>query len=327
MSVTITDVAMLAGVSTATVSRVLSGGASVLPETRERVDRAVELLNYTPSGVARSLRSRRTRVIGLIVTDITNPFYPDLVRGLEDAVHVQGRSVLFCNAAENVEREQRYLDVLSEQRVDAMVVASSGLTRRWAERLDDFPIPVVLVNVQSPGERFPAVVADNQVGGRIAAEHLLEQGYGPIVHIAGTLEEGETSLRQAGVADVAGDDFLVAAGDGHLEGGARAMLEIAESIDPPFGVVAHNDLSAIGAMSALHQLGWDVPGQVGVVGFDDIDVTRYVTPPLTSVVQDRYGMGAYAADLVHRLLDGESVSGTHLMPVELAVRQSTSGPE
>jgi LacI family transcriptional regulator len=327
ISATISDVAELAGVSTATVSRVLSGAASVRPDTQQRVEDAMARLNYRPSAVARSLRMQSTAVIGLIVTDITNPFYPDLVRGMEDEILQQGRSVLLGNGAGSADREQRYLDVLLERRVDAVVVASSGLAERYAARLDEFPVPVVLVNTDLPGRPLPAVIADSRSGGRLAAEHLLSRGYTRIVYISGGSESKDTSQRQAGVVDVVGDALTTVDGGGHLDGGARAMHHLAESVEPPFGIVAHNDLTAIGALAALHELGWDVPAQVGVVGFDDIAMSRFVTPSLTTIFQDKYGMGVVAAQTVDRLLAGEKVEGTTVLPVELIARASTDRPE
>lgn len=325
MAATISDVAGRAGVSTATVSRVLADSERVLPETRRRVEEAIRELDYRPSAVARSLRRMTTAVVGLIVTDITNPFYPEVVRGVEDEARRQKRSVLLCNAAEDRGREEDYLNLLLERRVDAMVIASSGLARRQYAWLGTFPVPVVLINAESPDGRLPAVVSDNRSGGRLAAEHLLERGYRRVVHIAGPSDSGKTTERQLGVAEGAGDaDLLAVSGGEDLEGGAKAMGEIASRLRPPFGVSAHNDLTAIGALSMLRELGWDVPGEVGVVGFDDVAWSAYVTPSLTTIAQDKYGMGAAAARTVDRLLAGESVTGTHLLPVQLIERTSTA---
>lgn len=324
MTATISDVAEMAGVSTATVSRVLSGSPRVLPETRDRVLAAMDELEYRPSAVARSLRKKTTAVIGLIITDVTNPFYPEVVRGVEDEARLQERSVLLCNAAEDPGREESYLEVLIERRVDAVIVASNGFTRRQADTLTNLPIPVVLLNVTPVNERLPAILSDNRSGGRLAAEHLVECGYPKFAHIAGPLDLDGKSDRLNGVIDVLGkEDLLVVDGTGHLEGGATAMREIADHMTPPFGVAAHNDLTAIGALSVVRDLGWEVPGQIGIVGFDDIALSRFVTPGLTTVAQDKYGMGVGAARIVDQLLAGEPVSGTTLLPVELIIRSST----
>jgi LacI family transcriptional regulator len=327
VTATIANVAARAGVSTATVSRVLAGSDKVRPDKRARVLEAMAALDYRPSGVARALRRRMTATLGLVVTDIANPFYPEVVLGVEDEARRRGFSVLLCNAAEDAERESAYLDLLRERRVDAALIASGGMARRHAERLAEFPVPVVLVNVRPSPDGLPAVACDDHTGGWLAATHLLSCGHRRLLHLAGPADAGETSQRVEGVrAAVAAHpdaDLLVVDGDGHLEGGRRTMMRAAQQVTPPFGVVAHNDLTAIGAVSVLRDLGLAVPDQVGVVGFDDIMLSAYVGPPLTTVKQDKYGMGVWAVDAAARRLDGEAVEGVNL-PVELIVRRSTA---
>jgi LacI family transcriptional regulator len=326
MSATIANVAAHAGVSTATVSRVLAGAGNVRPDTRARVLEAVAALNYRPSGVARALRRQATATLGLVVTDIANPFYPELVLGVEDEARRRGFSVLLCNAAEDVERESAYLDLLLERRVDAAIIASGGMARRHASRLAGFPVPVVLVNVPPSPNGIPAVACDDHTGGWLAARHLLSCGHRQLLHIAGPADAGETSQRvngvRAAVAAHPGAELVVVDSDGHLEGGRRTMMKAAHMVAPPFGVVAHNDLTAIGALSVLRDLGLAVPQDVGVVGFDDIMLSAYVVPPLTTVKQEKYGMGVWGIDAVARRLNGEAVEGATL-PVELIVRRST----
>lgn len=325
MTATIKDVAERAGVSTATVSRVLSDSPRVLPATRERVLDAMGALDYRPSAVARSLRLKDTAVIGLIVSDISNPFYPEVVRGVEDEMQRQGRSVLLCNSDNSEEREIAYLDLLIARRVDAVMVASGGLARRQQHRLAGFSSPVVFLNVAPSDDRTPGVLSDNHLGGRLAAEHLLQCGYQRVVYVRGPSESTHGSEREDGVMEGVGSaEVLVVDGGGDLQGGAAATLEAARRIRPPFGVAAHNDLTAVGVLSALRQLGIGVPDQVGVVGFDDIALSAYVTPALTTVAQDKYGMGVRAAQIVEALLSGEDVSDTVRLPVRLVERASTT---
>ena len=325
MLANIRDVAGLAGVSTATVSRVLADSPRVLPDTRKKVLSAIKELDYRPSAIARSLRMSSTAVFGLIVTDIVNPFYPEVVRGIEDEAESQHRAVLLCNAARNAEREEGYLDILLERRVDAVIIASSGLARRQSERLANYSIPIVLLNVSTPSEHIPAVTSDDRSGGKLAAEHLIERDYRNLVYLGASCEPDVRPERLQGVYDVVDpSDLLVVDCDASLEGGADAMREIAKRVQPPFGVVAHNDLIAIGAMSVLQQIGWEVPDQVGVVGFDDITLSRFVTPSLTTLAQDKYGMGVIAAQTADRLVAGEPVRGTSMLPINLVVRESTN---
>ena len=320
-------VAARAGVSTATVSRVLASSEKVSAQNRARVLEAMSELDYRPSGVARALRRRTTATLGLVVTDIVNPFYPEVVLGVEDAARRRGSSVLLCNAADDAERESGYLDLLLERRVDAAIIASGSMARRHAERLAAFPVPVVLVNTHPPINGLPAIVCDDHTGGWLAAQHLMSCGHRRVVHIAGPSEAGETSQRlegaRAAVDAHPGAELVVLAGDGHLEGGRRAMMQAARAVAPPFGVVCHNDLTAIGALSVARDLGLDVPGQIGIVGFDDIALSAHVGPPLTTVAQDKYEMGVWAVDAVAALLDGGHVD-SRVLPVELIVRRSTA---
>jgi LacI family transcriptional regulator len=321
---TITDVARQAHVSPTTVSRVLSGSTKVAASTRLRVMQVMEELGYRPSAVARSLRRRSTDVLGLLITDITNPFYPEVVRGAEDEAAAAGRSVLLGNSNEDAVREVAYLDALQDQRIDALIVASTGVWRRHRNRLLAFPCPVVLLHQTSELPQVSSVSNDDAAGGRAAAEHLLACGYGRLVYIGGPPDAPHTSDRYRAVVEAAGTDVEQLTSDGHAPQGHAAMLELAQRIAPPLGIVAHNDLTAIGVLSALAELGWRVPEEVGVVGFDDVELARYVQPPLTTIRQDKYRMGVEAVRLAIELLDGPATPRQILVPVQLIERRSTA---
>lgn len=323
MGITITDVARRAGVSVATVSRVLARSDNVRPETRRRVEEAIEELDYRPSAVARSLRRRTTATLGLIVTDVRNPFYPELVRGVEDVVHASECSVLLCNSGDDPSREGAYLDLMVDRRVDAVIVASAGLARRQADCLRTMDVPVVLANVTPAGLGLPAVLSDDRRGGELAGRHLEEQGYDHIVHLAELAEGGQVSDRVLGAQAVAGDALEVHPADGSLDGGMAGARQVLHRLRPGSAILGHNDLTAIGAMSALKEAGRSVPDEIGVVGFDDIAMSAHVSPSLSTIAQDKYGMGAWAARTVQRLLGGEQVDCTTVLPVELVVRDST----
>ncbi len=306
MPTTIGDVARRAGVSTATVSRVLTGQGRARPETRDRVIAAARDLGYRPSGVARSLRQRATRTIGLIVTDIENPFFPQLVRAVEDAARELGYAILLCNADDDPERESGYLELLVDRWVDGVVIAASSLGGRHREWLADAPLPIVLVNSAERGLGLSTVASDNRAGGALAASHLLELGHrrfailaAPPRNIDGPdrLAGARTAIAAAGVAD---DAVRVAVGDAGVAGGERAAAE-ALAADPQLSaIVAYNDLMAIGAMRAVRAAGRRVPADVSVVGFDDVDLAGYVDPPLTTIAQATSEMGRWA---VTRLAD------------------------
>ena len=331
---TIADVARRSGVSTATVSRVLSGAVPARAATRERVLAAALELDYRPSGIARALKRHETRIIGLLITDIGNPFFPQVVRTIEDEAHRRGYGVVLCNAADDPERELAYLDLLVERRVDGLIVASARMTRRHAERLSTVPMPVVLVNAQAPGARLPAITVAHRHGARMATEHLLSLGHRRLAHLAGPLAQaGAARLRRAGVADAlraAGIDpgsLVVAEGNEHVDGGARATEQLLGDASPPTGIVCYNDLSAIGALRAIRAAGLRVPADVSVIGFDDIEPAAWTDPPLTTIRQPTADLGRWAVErLTTTPTDEAAASPQVVLEPSLVVRGSTGPP-
>jgi LacI family transcriptional regulator len=353
MTATITDVARRANVSTATVSRVLSGGAGARDETRDRVLLAARELGYRPSGVARSLRQRATRTLGLIVTDIENPFFPELVRTVEDAARDHGYAILLCNASDDPEREAGYLELLVDRRVDGVVIAASNLGVRHREWLLASPLPIVLVNSVDQAIDLPTIASDSVLGGRLAAEHLLGLGHrrfgiltaGPRnLDAPDRLAGARAALREFGVPSEAGH---VVIGEPTVAGGERAAASILARDPALSAIVAYNDLMAIGAMRAVRSRDRHVPDDVSVVGFDDVSLAAFVDPPLTTIAQETGTMGRWAVDqlrtrLARSIRAGERASrpgegAAHIdpeeaepaphvvLPVHLVIRGST-GP-
>lgn len=339
---TIRDVAREAGVSTATVSRVISGLVGARPQTRARVLAAAETLGYRPSAVARSLKLRTTRTLGLLVTDIQNPYYPEIVRAVEDAALEQNLAVLLCNGADDPSREEAYLELLVDRRVDGIIIASSGLQERHGAWLARRSVPVVLVNWATPDLPLPAILGDNRAGGRLAAEHLLALGHRHIGHLTAPVRNAAAAERLVGIAEAlaaAGLDrasLVVVEGDGQVAGGERAALELLDRMPAITAIVCYNDLTAIGAIRAVRARGWQVPADVSVVGYDDIALSAWVDPPLTTIAQRTSEMGRWA---VHRL--GELIAQAEttpddvnvaaalapvILPVELRVRASSAPP-
>lgn len=297
---TIDDVARKAQVSTATVSRVLAGHGRARPETRDRVFEAARELGYRPSGVARSLRQRATRTLGLIVTDIENPFFPQLVRAVEDAARDLGYAILLCNAADDPERESGYLDLLVDRWVDGVVIAASSLGGRHREWLADAQLPIVLVNSTDPEIDLSSIGSDNLAGGALAARHLAELGHERFGLITAPARNVDATDRLAGArealraAGIDGDRVLVATDDASVVGGERAATEILERDRRVTAFVAYNDLMAVGAMRAVRAAGLRTPSDVSVTGFDNVDLATYVDPPLTTVAQATSQMGHWA---------------------------------
>ncbi len=327
--VTMDDVAARSGVSTATVSRVLADSAPVSPETRERVLTAARELDYRPSGIARALKRRETRTLGLVVTDITNPFYPQLVHAVEGAAHGRGYGIVLANGGGDPVRELAHLDLLVERRVDGIVIVSSRMTRRHAERLRNASVPTVLVNDTVAGSGLPTVSTAHRRGARLATEHLVALGHRQIGHIGAPVDQAASGQRRQGVRDAlraAGlDDPLVVIGDGGVTGGARATESLIGS--GVTGIVAYNDLTAIGALRALRRAGIGVPEVISVVGFDDIDLAAWTDPPLTTVRQPTDALGSWAVEHLADILAGNAVNGTSppvLLEPTLVVRDSTA---
>lgn len=325
MVVTIAEVASRAGVSTATVSRVLSGAANALPATRDRVLAAVRELDYRPSGIARALKRRETRTLGLLVTDIGNPFYPLVARAVEAAALELGYGIVLANGGDDAERELAHLDLLLERRVDGIIVASSRVTRRHAERLRRAPVPTVLVNATA-GAQLSAVSTAHRRGARRAAEHLLELGHRRIGHIAAPASHGASGQRRLGVADAlrGAAPPVIVTGDGNVTGGEAAVDELLAA--GVTGIVAYNDLTAIGALRGLRRAGARVPDDVSVIGFDDIEMAAWTDPPLTTIRQPFAALGAWAVErVVAAVGDRAAAPERVLLDPELVVRAST-GP-
>ncbi|HEY3164866.1 MAG TPA: LacI family DNA-binding transcriptional regulator [Candidatus Limnocylindrales bacterium] len=329
---TILDVALAAGVSTATVSRVLAGIGNPRPATAAAVLEAVQQLGYRPSGVARSLRLRRTRTIGLIVTDIQNPFFPELVQAADTAARSLGYSILLGSAAHDEHRAMYYLDLMADRRVDGMLIATSQLSEESWRWLLGSPVPVVVVNAEPSDPRVAVVTSDNHGGARLAAEHLISLGHRRIAWVRGPgtftadvprLEGFRAACRAAGLPPDATPELQ---GDGQVEGGERAGRALVELRPDVTAVACYNDLTAIGVLRALRATGRHVPDDISVIGCDDIAAASWVVPRLTTVAQEKAKMGRIAVErLIARLDDPNAPEpDTVRLPMTLRIRESTA---
>lgn len=319
---TIGDVATRAGVSAATVSRVLSGKGYVAAATRERVEASIAHLNFQPSLIAQSLRRQRTTAVGLVVTDIQNPFYPELVRGIEDSAQTLNYSVILCNSSNDPQRERSYIDYLMSQRVDGVIVGSSGFLQRNRDSLLKMRTRIVAVDTEVPEPQIVSVCNDAFNGGKMAGTHLRESGYDRIYYLGS--ESVRNSQRALGV--IAGAEAVpvtYVTCSVSLESGKQAAREVASQAQRNYAVVGHNDLVAIGALHGLRETSIDVPNEVGVVGFDDIAMSAYVTPALTTVRQHQYNMGVEAMNAMEHLIDYRDFPKATTVASELIVREST----
>jgi LacI family transcriptional regulator len=331
---TIRDVADRAGVSTATVSRVLAGIGRPRPETVAAVRNAAAELGYRPSAVARSLRMQRTRTLGLIVTDIQNPFFPELVRAAEVAARAVGYSVLLGSAAYDEHRTTHYLDLMVDHRVDGLIIASSQVSEESLRWLVASPVPVVIVNAEPSGIPLAMIASDNQAGMEMVVKHLVSLGHRRIAYVRGrpsfTADEPrlEGFRRVARAAGIAAADAPELESDGLVGGGEAAVGRLLASRDDITAVACYNDVTAIGVLRGLRDAGRRVPDQVSITGCDDIDAASWVVPALTTAAQQKAAMGRLAVERIVAVLDDPDTAGppsTTTLPMTLMIREST-GP-
>jgi LacI family transcriptional regulator len=331
---TVQDVARHAGVSVATVSYVLNGTRFVSAGLRERVLAAVRELHYEPNAAARTLRSKRSHTLGLILPDLRNPFFTEAVRGVEDVAEAHGYTVLLANSDEDPEREATHLRVLRAKHVDGLILAPAGAPYPELEQLVDTGFPLVLLDRDLARLGVPAVMLDNEAAARAAVDHLIRLGHRRVGMIAGRPPISSTVDRRRGyrrALDEAGlpsDEQLVATGGSTIEGGAAAASTLLELPSPPTAILAANNLMTIGAVMAIERHGLSVPGDVALVGFDDFPWADVFRPRLTTVAQPFYELGRTAAELVlERQSGGGHGARRVLLPGTLVVRDSSGAPE
>ncbi len=331
---TIRDVANRAGVSTATVSRVLAGIGNPKAETVGAVMAAVEALDYRPSSVARSLRMKRTFTFGLVLTDIANPFFPELVKAADDAARQAGYSIVLSTSAYEEHRAVHYLNLMADRRVDGLIVASSQVAATSWEWLAHAPLPSVVVNVEPVGATTAVITSDNEGGMRLATEHLIALGHRRIAHVTGSFTFSAASVRLQGfraacaAAGLDPDTMPVIDGDGQFGGGEAAARRLLAEFPDITGVVCYNDITAIGLLAGSRAIGRSVPADLSIIGCDDIAAAAWVSPALTTVAQQKGEMGRLAVEHLISLLDNpdqEQAASVLRLPMLLRIRETT-GP-
>jgi len=327
------DVAERAGVSVTTVSHVVNETRPVSDELRQRVSAAMDELGYQPNRLARSLRLQETHTIGMIVPDSANPFFAEVARGIEDTSFEQSYNVILCNSDGNLDKELLYTNVLVEKQVDGILFVAAGVSTEHIRALQTRRMPLVLVDRDIPGVAVDSVLTDNARGGWQAIHYLIELGHRRIGCITGPSDvtpsaERVTGYRQAlREAGIAADENLVVKGDFQYQSGFRATQQLLEVNDPPTAVFACNDLMAVGAISAVIESGRRVPADLSVIGFDDVPLASFTNPPLTTIAQPKYEMGALATTmLLERVQDRDTPPRRKLLDTSLFVRHSTASP-
>jgi LacI family transcriptional regulator len=332
--VTLDDVALATGVSTATVSRVINNFPRVADSTRQRVLEAIERLHYTPNFAGRMLATQRTRTFGLIITDITNPFYPAVVRGVETAALGLGFSVLLYDTAENKQREEQALQLLRERQVDGLVICSSRLGKSRLAHLAHGKTPIVFINSQPAPSTVGSVETDHEAGMRAAVQHLVALGHRRIAYLGGPPASQVQQRRLKAFRDATRDlgvRTLESSRPPTVEGGEEGTSELLREHDPdvrPTALITYNDLMASGALLAARARGLRVPEDLSLIGHDDIPMSALLSPALTTVRQPMQELGSRAVAMLAAHLQSTVEANPTILSLrpELIVRASTAAP-
>lgn len=331
MAATIFDVAKQAGVSIGTVSRVLNNRDRVSQATRERVLKAIRELDYHPNSFAQGLASQQTDTVGLVIPQVNDPFFYEIVRGVEDTVTAAGYSLLIVSQPRQTS-ESHYGRLFRRGHVDAMILASIDVYHDEIREIIAGGVPVTLIQ-QNPSKDVPAVVADNYGGMCELAEHLLTHGYRRFAYITGTNHTPDNKERLRAIHNTLAAHGLSLASEAVVEGnylrgsGYSAMLRLLDLPERPEAVIAGNDQMAADAILAAQERGLSVPDDIAVVGFDDVPLATYVSPPLTTVHQPIYEIGVHAArlalDLLRAHTEGKKLIPPRIvLPTTLVIRRS-----
>ncbi|WP_162564405.1 MULTISPECIES: LacI family DNA-binding transcriptional regulator [Microbacterium] len=318
MAVTRNDVARSAGVSPAVVSYVLNDGPRPVSDAaRRRVLEAVKLLGYRPDGLARSLRMGRTKTVGLVVPDASNPFFAELARSIEDAAYARGYAVMVCNSADDVERERTYIASLAERRIDGLILVSATKEHDLSD-LTDLAIPVVALD-RSPDEAPVSTIrADNERGAHAGTAHLIAHGHRAIAFVGGP-DTGVSDAREDGwrraLCEADLDDSGADRASFSFEGGYAAARSIVARPQRPTAVLVSSDIQALGLLRGLDRAGLRVPDDIAVVAIDGTTAGEFAVPPLSTVAQPISAMGEQAvnhlidnpSEVIHRALENALV--------------------
>ncbi|EGQ7705276.1 substrate-binding domain-containing protein [Vibrio cholerae] len=327
---TMKDIARLAGVSTSTVSHVINKSRFVSDEIAERVNNAAQQLNYAPSALARSLKMNRTKTIGMLVTTSTNPFFGEVVKGVERSCYHQGYNLILCNTEGDNQRMKASINTLLQKRVDGLLLMCSTLEGERLDVFDRYPdIPIVVMD-WGPILFASDKIQDNSLqGGYMAAKHLIECGHKEIGCITGPLIRHQAQMRYEGYkralaeAGIAINPDWIVESDFECEGGYQAFEKLYERGKLPSALFVSNDMMAMGVIQAASQRGLRVPDDLSLIGYDDVHIAKFMTPALTTIHQPKYRLGKAAVDtLLYRLENPDTTAQVVQLEPTLVVRNS-----
>jgi len=329
MNPTIKDVAELAGVHPSTVSRVINNDSRISEKTKEKVILIINKLGYTPNAIARGLKTKRTYTLGILIPDITNPFFAEIARGVEDAANKKNFNVILCNTDGKLKKENTYLQILRGKRVDGLILGTAHIKDKSILELERKKFPYILVcrGIKELGKN--CVIVDDVEGGIMATEYLIKLGHRRIAHITGPLKTRSALNRLKGYKlalkkyEIEYREELVGEGDFRIKGGYQVMKRFLKLAEPPTAIFAANDLLALGAMQAIQKKKYHVPKDFSIIGFDDIKLASFVHPALTTIRQPMLEMGALAVKMLLKIIEeGEFNQRKIVLKPKLIIRES-----
>jgi len=327
---TMKDVAKLAGVSTSTVSHVINQTHFVSPAMKNRVQRAIDKLNYRPSALARSLKINKTATLGMLITTSTNPFFAEVIKGVERRCYQQNYNLILCNTEGSVERMHTSLEMLMQKRVDGLLIMCAEINGQHLNLFDRYsPVPAIVMDCGA-SELFLDQIQDHSLlGGEIATQYLIDQGHQKIGCITGPLGKNSAHLRFKGFLQAMQKAGLpiqkqwIIEEKFEAEGGFQAFEKLIKEKSLPSALFVGNDMMAMGVINAAHKHGLQVPEDISIIGYDDIQLAQYITPSLTTIHQPKFRLGAKAVDTLLERINNESTQPkTIQLTPSLVVRDS-----
>ncbi|WP_281412799.1 LacI family DNA-binding transcriptional regulator [Rhizobium sp. P38BS-XIX] len=324
----LSDVARAAGVSPMTVSRVLNGRGGASPDTCERIRQIADELNYRPNALARGLKSDKSRIVGVLVPDISNPFFPEIIRGIESVAMQNGYNLLLCNVDESAKREIDLMQILESQRVDGIVWCSARLPEQPLIKALQAYKAAVLVNRSVAPAIAGSIMIDYRTGAADAARHLWQTDRRRIAILAGPTTSRGAAERLEGVKTafeaLGAEPVAVVHCNPDVAGGAAASKGILTSSPDIDGIICYNDLNAVGALQTCEELGLSVPHDVSIIGFDGISLGELVRPKLSTLHVDKYSIGQLSMRMLLDRIDGKFIQHSIVIRPELTLRGSTA---
>jgi len=328
LKITIKDIAERANVSISTVSRVLNNKEDVNDNTRKKIKKIIDELGYNPSGIARGLALKKTNTIGLIIPNITNPFFPEVAKGVESRAEELGYSVILYDTDNDFKKEKTALDLMKKNQVDGIVLSFNSVNKNLINKAFDEKLPIVQIDRKINGLKCPSVLIDNFYSGYIAAKYLLDNGHSKIAHITGRKDIINSIERLLGYKkafeeyNIQIKNKYIINGEQTIESGYEKMNELLRLDQIPTAVFVANDLMAIGAYEAIFNNGMNIPEDISIIGHDDINMASIIRPKLTTVMQPKYEMGVNAVDLLVELIREEKEITDKVYKTRIIERQS-----